>query len=114
MLREETTDGADTTQSWAEQIRQQVPETLRQEVFLLELWQWIGLGVIAFLGVLVDRAVVRGLSTLLQRWTGAQGGSGPRSTAIRRAMRPLGLLAGAGVWWVGVGILALPEGPIWC
>jgi len=49
------------------ELRESVPDALRQRPFLLEHWQWIGLLLLAFLGALVGRVVSFFLRLLTRR-----------------------------------------------
>ena len=90
-------------------LRDQMPESLRQGGFLLEYWQWLALAILIFLGVLVERVltfvlvrVVAGrLAAIVKARQIADG-------LIKAAMRPLGVVAMAGLWWLGLRILGLP------
>jgi MscS family membrane protein len=80
-------------------VRRWMPDALRDLSFLdLEAWQWIGLALLVFLGVLLDQ-VLRGLArgvgaTVLGRYRVEV-----RSEVLTRFARPLGLL-GAGLTWL--------------
>lgn len=88
-------------------IREQVPAPLRQRVFLLEHWQWIGLAALLLLGYLVGRGakialagtVGRVLRRRFDTWS-------PR--VERRIMRPIGLFVMAIAWLSGLRLLSLP------
>lgn len=87
-------------------VREYLPAGLKKSIFLLENWHWLGLLLIAAAGVLLD-ALVSGLLRLFMRgWRG-------RHSAFRdvsdRMLRPLGLLAMAALWWIGINLLGLPE-----
>lgn len=89
-------------------IRSLMPESLRQGSFLLEYWQWLGLFVLALIGVVIDKLV----TTLLEK--GVTSRLGERlgaldPTELKSALRPAGLLAGALFWWLlGIRLLDLP------
>jgi MscS family membrane protein len=89
-------------------IRGQVSDSLTQVGFLLEHWQWLGLLLLAFAGVLVDRLLILFLafvtSAFLKREHLAIQGA-----TIRSGLRPFGLLAMALVWQWGLRRLGLPD-----
>lgn len=106
----EEAPAAVTPASW---LRSIAPRPLRERLFFLEGWQWLGVLIVIVIGVVVDRL----LTFLL---------TGGMVHVIRRrfddvdvalataALRPVGMLAmvlvwGAGILWLGlpVGILAL-------
>lgn len=85
-------------------ISSQVPEVLKQG-FLLEYWQWIGLLLIILLGALADKFVAWLLRVNISRWQKHHPSfQGLDSTVLR----PLGLMAMAIIWWVGLTMLDLP------
>jgi MscS family membrane protein len=98
--------GPETPAMW---LRGQMPEPLRGRGFILEYWQWLALAVLIFLGMLVHR----GLTFILVRIVGRQLTRRLKArqiddSLIRDAMRPLGLVAMASLWWVGLYVLGLP------
>jgi MscS family membrane protein len=91
-------------------LRGQMPESLRGQGFILEHWQWLALALLIFLGMLVHRV----LTFVLVRIVGAQLARRLKARRIdddliRSAMRPLGLVAMAVLWWVGLYVLGLPS-----
>lgn len=88
-------------------IRALLGDSLRQQAFILENWQWLSLLLIIFAGLLLDRVtsvVLRGLVRHWRRRTDSpayQGISGD-------LLRPLGLMSMAAVWWGGLNTLGLP------
>ncbi len=89
-------------------LREQLPEVLKQRAFLLENWRWIGLLLIAAAGVLVDALVSLALRLFMRGWR-QRAGDGAFRDVSDRMLRPLGLLAMAAVWWLGINLLGLPE-----
>lgn len=93
---------------WYIRLRQQMPERLRGKVLTLEGWQWLGLLLIIGIGVLADRLLVLLLRLLVRRWK-----QRTRYAEYRRVddnvLRPLGLMAMAVIWWIGLNMLGLPE-----
>lgn len=96
--------GTTTPAMW---LRSQMPQSLRKVVFLLENWQWLGLLILAFAGVVLDKTVAflaRGVVArfLARRTEAVDPGE------LRHAVRPVGLLAAALLWWAGLFWLGLP------
>ena len=89
-------------------LRAQLPEVLKQRAFLLENWRWIGLLLIATAGVLVDALVSLALRLFMRGWR-QRAGDGAFLDVSDQMLRPLGLLAMAAVWWLGINLLGLPE-----
>jgi MscS family membrane protein len=90
-------------------LRGQMPESLRARGFILEHWQWLALAILIFVGVLVERV----LTFILVRVVGGHLSRRLRKRRvekqlIRVAMRPLGIVAMAVLWWVGLLLLGLP------
>jgi MscS family membrane protein len=90
-------------------LRSLMPKGLRGGGFILEYWQWLALAGLIFLGVLVNRV----LTFVLVRIVG--GALARRLQArrvddelVRSAMHPLGVVAMAVLWWVGLYVLGLP------
>lgn len=94
--------------TWDDWIRARVPESLQGRIFLLEGWQWLGLLVLALLGVIVDRVV----RYLVRHWIVRL----VRSRAIRAEIteldfgKPVGILAMALTWSLLLWLLGLPLG----
>ena len=93
-----------TAATW---LRDRVPSYLRTGGFVLHPWQWLALPILVLLGLLIDRIAVwiaYGLfAGPLNRRYGALDLQG-----ARRILRPTGLLAMAGTWWLGLQWLGLP------
>jgi len=101
--------GAEGQGRFAEWVRPLLPGSLQKEVFLLEAWQWLGLLIVAFIGVVVDRVVRSVLGGWLKRLMGKTG-KGLSKEFETRFEQPIGILAMAGVWLLLVRLLALPPG----
>jgi MscS family membrane protein len=86
----------------------ELPSWMREEAFLLEAWQWLGLFVVILLGVVGDRLLVWVLVLMVTFRLRRQGIETDRKLR-RGAVRPLGLLAMAVIWWIGLPYIALPE-----
>ncbi len=90
-------------------LRNQMPESLRQGGFILQYWQWLALAILIFVGVLVERV----LTFVLVRVVAGRLAPTVRARRIddgliKAAMRPLGVVAMAGLWWLGLLTLGLP------
>jgi MscS family membrane protein len=90
-------------------LRSQVPAGLREGGFLLEYWQWLGLAILIFTGLLLERTLTFVLvrivaGQLVRRWKSQR----IEDELIAVAMRPLGVLAMAALWWLGLLLLGLP------
>jgi MscS family membrane protein len=102
--------GEDTAEAYLPfhlRVREQLPDSLREPVFLLENWRWIGLLIIAAAGVLVDWLVSFALRLFMRGWRNRS--KGAYCDVSDQMLRPLGLLAMAAVWWLGINLLGLPE-----
>jgi MscS family membrane protein len=97
---------AETPAMW---LRAQMPEALQGGGFILEYWQWLALAILIFLGVLVNRVLtfvlVRVVAGALARRLQSRSVD---DQLIRSAMHPLGLVAMAVLWWLGLYVLGLP------
>lgn len=99
--------GASSVNPVATWLRAHVPEQLHSVVLLLEHWQWLGLLALALVGIIVDRIVsVVVFSTASRIFLTVM----PKSdvSLVKSALRPLGILAMAIVWRIGLGALGLP------
>jgi MscS family membrane protein len=90
-------------------LRDQMPKSLRDDGFVLRYWQWLALAVLIFIGVALERT----LTFVLVRLVGGQLARRLKTRRveddlIRRAMRPLGVVAMAATWWLGLLLLGLP------
>ncbi len=93
---------------WHFKIRNQLPEWLRDNSFLLELWQWIGILLTIVLGTAADKLVSFLLRIGMHIWSRLHV---EKSIDSRPDdwLRPFGLMAMAGVWWLCLNMLGLPE-----
>jgi MscS family membrane protein len=86
-------------------IRSKMPATLKNG-FLLEYWQWIGLFLIIAIGSIADKFLAWFLARNVVVWQKAHPSfSGLDNTVLR----PLGLMAMAIIWWLGLSVLGLPD-----
>jgi MscS family membrane protein len=86
-------------------MRSQMPEALKTG-FLLEYWQWIGIFIVVIVGLIVDKIVAWFLTRNVVLW---QKKNPTYSRLDSTVLRPLGLMAMAIVWWMGLGIFGLPD-----
>jgi len=86
-------------------IRSQMPEALKNG-FLLEHWQWIGIFIVVVFGLIVDKIVAWFLTRNIVVW---QKKNPAYSRLDNTVLRPLGLMAMAIVWWIGLGMFGLPD-----
>ncbi|RMG48382.1 MAG: mechanosensitive ion channel family protein [Acidobacteria bacterium] len=99
--------GAGPANAFADWVRARLPRSFLRTGFLLENWQWLGLVLLAILGVLADRLSRLLLARILDRWLGEAGarvGLDIRSGFVI----PLGVLVMALVWSAGLPLLDLP------
>jgi MscS family membrane protein len=100
-------DAPETPAMW---LRSVMPEALRHRGFLLQYWQWLALAILIFAGMLVERiltfVLVRVVAgQLARRLTKRR----VEDALLRSAMRPLGIVAMAALWWLGLLSLGLPS-----
>ena len=110
--QESLAESSDATahDSLQELLQSVIPEGLRTQTFLLETWQWIGLALLVFLALVVDR-MVRGLVKRgVQRFTRARG-SESGEDSLGSFKRPIGIWAGTLFFRLFLGVLGLPEQP---
>jgi MscS family membrane protein len=101
-------DDDTTYQPWTFRLQKQLPEILQNQLIGLKYWQWLGILLFIVLGILVDwlfskTALV--LTRLLSKRTEIQ----EYRDLPNNIFRPLGLMAMALVWWLGINQLTLPE-----
>ena len=89
-------------------IRNQIPKSLQQAHFLLETWRWIGILIIIAVGVVADKFLSVLLRLFVRRWQHKRKNSS-LSGVDEDILRPLGLMAMAAIWWIGINLLGLPE-----
>lgn len=93
---------------WYIRLRQQMPDELRARILTLEGWQWIGLLLIIMVGVVLDRLLSMLMRLFVRRWKQRTAHLEYRQVDDN-ILRPLGLMAMAVIWWVGLNMLGLPE-----
>lgn len=103
-------DGLSTAEylPWHLRLRQDLPSALKQQDFLLENWQWIGLLIIVAVGVLMDWALSWVLRLFVRGWR-RRNEHEAFADIDDGMLRPFGLMVMALVWWSGVTLMRLPE-----
>jgi MscS family membrane protein len=89
-------------------MRQAIPENLKKSVLLLENWQWIGLFLLVLVGVVADKLLSMALRALIRQWK-SRTRHGEYRNLSDQILRPLGLMAMAVIWWLGINLMGLPE-----
>jgi MscS family membrane protein len=98
----------ETTQTLSQRIRSKVPNSLKGELFLwMELWQWIGILVVIFIGMVADQ-IVRGILRSGWHRFETKRGKEVEKESLGRAVRPFGLLAASGIWYLALDQGLLP------
>jgi MscS family membrane protein len=88
-------------------LRSKMPPSLRRAAFILEAWQWLALLVLVLAGVVLDRSVVGLAQEVAARWLRRRL-KVVDPGLLRRALRPLGIVAMAVLWRLGLPFLWLP------
>ena len=95
------------TGSIAEWVNLNGADWMLERFVFLAVWQWMGLGLVILIGIVVDtlirffaRRVLRSLNSRIE--------SGPDDESIRRASRSIGVVAATLVWLLLINILELP------
>jgi MscS family membrane protein len=101
---EQTAPEAVTPGTW---LRAKIPGQLRSELLFLEIWQWIGILLIIFVGVVVGRIFSLVVTGAIARFFSRRATSIDRDDVIR-ALQPLGVLVMVVVWGLGIIWLGLP------
>ena len=92
----------------AQWVRSHVPASLKEgEVLTLEYWQWLGLGALIFVGLLLD-GLTRTLIAAVWRWVMSRRGQEAEKQLLRKAVRPFGLIVAAVAWYWGLDLVGLP------
>ena len=92
-------------------MRSKMPRALLATTVILELWQWLGLLVLAVAGIVLDRVV----AYLAEAWTGRwlrRRIEVVDDDVLRRSARPFGIVAMGLVWALGLRFLWLPVGAL--
>jgi len=88
-------------------LRSMMPESLRFRFLFLEFWQWLGLLIIVFFGVIFGRIVSAVSARVLERILERRFTMIDRDSSIR-AFEPLAALVMVLVWGLGIFWLGLP------
>jgi MscS family membrane protein len=88
-------------------LRSSIPESLQFEFLYLEFWQWIGILLIVFVGVVCGRVFSFTVTRLFERWLRRRETVINRQTSVR-AIEPLAALVMVFVWGFGIVLLDLP------
>jgi MscS family membrane protein len=90
-------------------MREHMPKSLREGGFLLQYWQWLALAILIFVGVLAERVVTFVLQRIVARQIRRTlAGRTVEGSLVTASMRPLGVVAMAAIWWLGLLALGLP------
>ncbi len=103
--------GSDTAASeWVQFIEDLLPEWLVDNSFVtVKIWQWIGLGSLVLLGMVLDLFLRVFLSGITRRAVKRSGGETSDET-LAKTVRPFGLLAAGSLWLFALPLLELPTG----
>lgn len=93
---------------WHIQFRQQLPESLRSRVFLLENWKWLAILLIVAMGVIADKLTAF-IFHLIVKKTSAQAKTEAFQHTPNDILRPFGVMMMSAIWWMGLNLIALPE-----
>ncbi len=95
-----------TTGAWLEG---RLPAWLTQEAFVgLAYWQWLGILLVVFAGLLFDLLVRHLLHGLWRGYSMRRLQRQPDAKLTKKAVRPFGLAGQALVWYAGLAPLGLP------
>jgi MscS family membrane protein len=89
-------------------IQSHIPAEMQKEHFLLKTWHWFAILITIAVGLLVDKVIAIVLRLFVRRWQHKKENSS-LSDVSEEILRPLGLMAMAAIWWVGINMLGLPE-----
>jgi MscS family membrane protein len=99
---------SEAKESLSRKVRNQIPDSLKGNLILgMELWQWIGILAVVFIGIIVDHIVRTILRTAWHRFE-TKRGKEVEKESLARAVRPFGLLAAAGIWYFALDQGLLP------
>lgn len=94
---------------WDIRLQRWAPSSLREQVFLLENWRWLALLLVIGLGVFVDWLLSLLLRRSMARWFARRPDAYADVEDRNNRLRPLGIMAMALVWWLGLQAVGLPE-----
>ncbi|MCB1308814.1 MAG: mechanosensitive ion channel family protein [Leptospiraceae bacterium] len=84
-------------------LESQIPEWMKSQFFYLNIWQWIGLGLAIFIG-LVLKVLVKWLVDLLKKLA-RRSKSDWDDMIIKAVASPIGYLAASGFWYIALFFL---------
>ncbi len=99
--------GAAAPGNLAEWVNLNGPDWMLERFVFLAVWQWIGLGLVILLGIIVD-TTTRFIARRVFRSLNRRIDSGPDDDSVRRASRSIGVVAATLVWLLLINILELP------
>ncbi len=107
--------GVELDKTLIEHIRAAVPRSLKGSTNLgLEHWQWIGIFIVILVGIILDR-IVRTILRVVWHRIEQHAADTPDQQSdtdtLNKAVRPFGLLAASGVWFLALTIGLLPPTP---
>ena len=105
-IRRETGDSTEIN-DLSEWVDYYAPEYLLKRFIFLEIWQWIGLALIIFLGLLAD-LIASTIMGLIVRRLAKKFDASVDEKRIRHSVRGIGLLAAALTWLGLLTLLGLP------
>ena len=107
--------GVELDKTLIERIRAAVPRSLKGSTNLgLEHWQWIGIFLVILVGIILDRiarTILRTVWHRIERHATDTPEAHPDPDTLDKAVRPFGLLAASGVWYLALTIGLLPPTP---
>jgi MscS family membrane protein len=104
-------EGSDEEEEESEPwLAEQVPESWKSSWGGLPTYQWIALSFIIVLGVVVDFVTRRLLFTMTLGWVRFTTKQEKAAVLGKKAFKPMGLLAMAIVWYLGMVWIGLPSG----
>ncbi len=106
-----TTMGTQTTTAvkvpWGIRLRQAIPDSLEREHFFIEDWQWLALLSLVTLGVVGEFIVALILGYMVKLYYERVSSTSMEKRLRRQFVRPIGWLAMALLWWIGLRFLDL-------
>ncbi len=94
--------------SLIQRIRSSVPQATKGKLVIgLEPWQWLGILLVIFLGIIIDQVTRAILRTGWHRFE-IKRGNPVEKLSLGRAVRPFGMLAASGVWYFALDQGLLP------
>jgi len=104
LLEDLTGAGSNDPGLW---LMSKIPPALRARSFVLLDWQWLGLAILLLVSAAADGLARLFFRLLVKAWLRKQAYERV-AEAVLRAQVPMGWLALAGTWWLGLYLLLLP------